>query len=258
MAAAYDIRCSGFENVESVRSSRKPFIVAPAHDGFFDGFIIASLLPELDFALAKEECWLNPLFRYFVPDLGGIPAVRRERLDVLRKRYGKGTVFDTYDNYITAQGRFRFDRYLPADRSQEIVQDIARVVVRVDDPKTGAQRMIRGLEDIDTVVLAQYVLLQRRNLLIFPQGTRKPVDVESVKHGLYNILHDLALFHGEVVPVIPVGLRYGMGWFYHSIVEVCFGKPCDVSSYLGPHSSKLHESFMREIMKDIRMMSGDK
>lgn len=256
--AIYDVRCVGLGNVDAVKSSGRPFIVAPSHGCFFDGFIVGSLIPGLDFVLAKEECWLNPLYRYFIPDVGGIPAVRRGRLDVLRTRYGAGTIFDTYDQYITPGRRFRFEKYLPAGRVSEILDDVKRVVGVVRDPKSGIHRGIDGLDDICLVVLAQYVLLNGRNLLLFPQGTRKRTDPDGVEYGLYNIVRDLAVFHDKVIPVIPASISYRKGWFYQSIAMVSFGEPRDVLSYLDPQQSQPHRLFMGDLMADIRMLSEDR
>ena len=112
------------------------------------------------------------------------------------------------------------------------------------------------MENVDSLVISQYVLLKGRKVLLFPQGTRKSsLDLKNVKFGLYNILHDLSVFHRQDIPVVPASIRYEGGLFYKSAVSVSFAPPRYVSPYLGGSFDRPHEAFMSDVAQDIRALA---
>jgi len=254
--ALFGFEVKGLSYVHDLLDGRgPPFVLAANHVSWFDGFILGSIVPDVEFALAKEKCWLNAFERFFVPRLGGIPVVRSWRLEEFKSVYP-----EEYGKYISEKGRFDFRRYVPQGFRQEILEDIGATLPNNPSlPKT----MMVSEEDLNGLLVGQSVLRKGRNLLVFPQGTRDPTQgVNGAHHGLARILFELAEWYDEAVPVIPCSIAYDSYFPYcpRRKVTVSFGQPRTVRSKMetyrrDPRAGR--EMFTNSVMADIKaLMDG--
>ena len=248
LGVRYHIHVSGQDHVQDlVEHSDRPFIVVSNHEGFWDGFIFGVLVPSLDFAIAKEEGWLNPLFRFFVQDLGGIPVARKEKLAQMQRRYPSA-----FEHYISNDGRFKYGVYLPGSRAGDIVWDIMNTVGTYTDISTQKPKRIGSVEDLDAVILSQYVILKGNRLLHFYQGTRMPNhSVEGIQYGLYNIASDLIEHHDLSIPILPSAIWYKDVKRWRSAVGVAFGEPLSSRLLLKRTAENRHRHFMYDVKTEI-------
>ena len=247
----YDIRVSGLENIKSVVDGLKtPFVVVSNHECFWDGLMYGLKIPLLDFAFAKEECWLKWFYRFFVPELGGIPAVRKEKLEEMAQRYPI-----SYAKYITDDGRFRFEKYLPPGNEEQLFWDIVQIVKQCTDTTRKSMRKIECIQHLDSIALAEYVLLKGKNLLHFYQGTRKADhSLNGERYGLFNIASDLSLNHGMNIPIFPSAIWYENLNKWGSRVHISIGEPHGIMPYLKRPLESRHEMFMSDIKEEIRSL----
>lgn len=250
----FQIHVSGLENILDVSKCMKsPFILVSNHEGFWDGFLYGVLVPQLDFAIAKEECWLKWLYRFFVPDLGGIPTARPDKLVELKLKYPS-----SYSRFIDEDGRFRYKEYFPNGDSGLMVEDIKKTVKQSTEVKSKQPRSISSITDFDALVIAEYVLLKGRNLMHFYQGTRRPNhSLEGEKNGLFYIASDLIEFHNVSIPIIPSAVWYENLNKWGSHVGVAFGDPTTGRLLLNHPVDGRGRFFMDSIKSEVRYLLGE-
>lgn len=118
-------------------------------------------------------------------------------------------------------------------------------------------RMRDGIEEVKknnrTIEIAADVLKDRVPLCIFPEGTHQTkYSMLPLSKGIFRIaLQAKELLGDTPLYIVPVGIRYGNFYRFHSSLRVQVGNPINVGEFIASHSDSTPQEQMNLMRKHL-------